>query len=60
MNYANLDDIYLDDKEWVYVLNETLGFNFEEINNFREEMLERVNSVKHARYENISRYIKLD
>jgi len=33
-NYLDLDQFYLDDKEWVYVLNETLGFSLKEINEF--------------------------
>lgn len=38
IQYADLDRIYLSDNEWIFVLNQILGYEIEEIKEFKENM----------------------
>ena len=57
-NFANLDSIYIKDKEWIYILNNNLNLNLKEIKKFKERMQNKVKQAKHNKYDKVLRYCR--
>lgn len=57
-NYANLDQSYMKEEEWILVLNKTLEYDADEINRFREKLKSKLLKVKHEKVESVSKYCR--
>ncbi len=47
--YVNLDTVYIQDSEWIYVLNQILNFEMKEIKQFRNQMNLIVKKVRRSK-----------
>lgn len=57
-NYANLDQVYLKEDEWILVLNKTLDYNADQINAFREDMKHKILKIKHDKMDSVIKYCR--
>ena len=53
--YANLDSFYINQKEYVFVLNQCLGYDIESISLFKDEMKELIGKIKQEKQQDISK-----
>ena len=58
LQYVDLDSVYLSDDEWIYVLNQLLGFEFEKIKNFKDKLDRKIKLAKHDSNEKLLKYQK--
>lgn len=57
-HYANLDQTYLREEEWILILNKTLDYNANEINSFRDDMKTKILKIKHEKVESVTKYCR--
>ena len=57
-NYANLDQIYLREEEWILVLNKMLDYGADQINGFRETLKTKVLKIKHDKSDSVLKYCR--
>ena len=56
--YINLDLVFLNDEEWIFVLNNSLGYDLTQIKKFKDEFVKKVRKLAKTNGEYITKYIK--
>lgn len=58
--YSNFDNLYLNDKQWQFIVNKTLNYNIDQIKAFHNSMQQKIQQIRYKTNEKITKYIRKD
>lgn len=58
--YATLDNLYLSDKQWQFIVSQTLNYDVTRIREFHRDLQAKIQAIRHGSSEKVTRYIRKD